>query len=216
MIKTPFALFQVQIESFFRHAVELLQATFGIRPETFDAVDMRIAGDKLILRVIDAVMFIKADIDQTVVAAPAVRMNDRVQRNTPANNVLQRFSLHVRHDFGKHKAALVCRYRRGCVCRLLRDRVCRELCEHRNKIRQLRLPTNRKAKPLGKQQKVECEFSKRWSWWCAAKYRSKEQCAKHSNLSRSNEREAEIASLQYGNADNSGLTQTYQKFSTTI
>ena len=43
----------MQIESVFRYAVELMQASFGIRPKTFNAVNMRVADNELILRVID-------------------------------------------------------------------------------------------------------------------------------------------------------------------
>ncbi len=82
MIKAIFTFFQVQIKSRSRHAVELLQATFGKRPETFNSVDVNIAGSENIFRVIDSQMLGISDINQTVVAAPAVRMNHRVERDT--------------------------------------------------------------------------------------------------------------------------------------
>lgn len=98
MIKAIFTFFQVQIESVVRHAVELLQTAFGIRPEAFDAVDVNIADGKKIVRMIDSQMLAVTDIDQSVVAAPAIGMNHRIQRNASANNGLQRFLLHIRDD----------------------------------------------------------------------------------------------------------------------
>ncbi len=104
MIKTVFTFFQVQIKSFWRHAVELMQSSFGIRPETFYPVDVNVANGKNIKRVINAQMFAVADINQSIVAAPTVRMNHRIQGNLAANNVLQRFSSRVRDNFGKNRA----------------------------------------------------------------------------------------------------------------
>ncbi len=51
---------------------------------------------------VDPKMFRVTKINQPVVAAPTVRMNDRFNPDTPANNGLQRFSLDVRNDFGKN------------------------------------------------------------------------------------------------------------------
>jgi hypothetical protein len=104
MIKTVFTFFQMQIESFRRHAIELVQSSFGMRPETFNAVDVNIANSKNILRVINAKMFAVSDINQSIVAAPTVRMNHRIDGNTPANNVLQRFAGCIRDNFSKNRA----------------------------------------------------------------------------------------------------------------
>ncbi len=75
MIKTIFTFFQVQIKNMFRYSIKLLQAMFGIRPETFDAVNMRIAVHKLVSTTIDSKMFSIADINQSIVAAPLIRVN---------------------------------------------------------------------------------------------------------------------------------------------
>lgn len=68
----------MQIKSVFRHAVELLQSSFGTRPKTFDAVDVRVTVDELIGRMIDTKMLFIADINQSVVASPFVRVNNRI------------------------------------------------------------------------------------------------------------------------------------------
>ena len=79
----------MQVKSFLRNAVEFMQPAFGTRPETFYAVDVIRAISKLIVRVINPKMFAVADINQSVVAAPAVRMNDRFRRDVTAYNRLQ-------------------------------------------------------------------------------------------------------------------------------
>jgi hypothetical protein len=48
-----------------------------------------LVGSELIIAVIDSEMFRIADINQPVIAAPTVRVNDRVCRDTTANNGLQ-------------------------------------------------------------------------------------------------------------------------------
>ena len=100
MIKTVFTFFQMQIEGFLRHAIELLQSSFGIRPKAFDPVNVNIANGENVVRVINSQVLGITDINQAVVTAPAVRMNDRIERDTPANNGLQCFSSRVRHDLG--------------------------------------------------------------------------------------------------------------------
>ncbi len=136
---------------------------------------------------IDALMFIKTDIDQSVVAAPTVRMYDRVQRNTSANNLLQRISLHIGHNLGKDKAIALVNAEDDVFAKCAATAPSAHTASAEIGFVNARLRMSRKAKPPGKQQRVEHEFSKRWSWLCAAKCRLKLRFAKHSNPSQSNE-----------------------------
>ena len=99
MIKPIFRFFQMQIKSLFRDSIKLLQVAFSRGPKTFDAIDMRRAVHKFIRAVIDSKMFRVANVNQSIVAAPFVRVNNRVQANTPANHRLQRFLAAVRDNF---------------------------------------------------------------------------------------------------------------------
>ena len=96
MIKTIFRFFQMQTKSLFRNSVELLQPSFAERPKTFYPINVRVAINELVSRVIDAQMLTVADINQSVVAAPLVRVDTRIQVDTPANNGLQRLLCAVR------------------------------------------------------------------------------------------------------------------------
>lgn len=104
MIKTIFTFFQVQIKSLGRHSVKFVQSSFGIRPETFNAVNVVLANGKNIRRMINAKMFALADINQSIIAAPAVRVNHRIQGYLAANDVLQCLLGGVRRNFGKDRA----------------------------------------------------------------------------------------------------------------
>ena len=55
--------------------VELGKPSSGKTPKRLNAVDMSNAPSEFIIAMIDAVMFIKANIDQAIVATPAMCMN---------------------------------------------------------------------------------------------------------------------------------------------
>ncbi len=74
MIKTIFTFFQVQIESLCRHAIELLQPSFSIRPKAFYSVDMNIADGKHIFGMIDSKVLAVTDINQSIITTPAIRI----------------------------------------------------------------------------------------------------------------------------------------------
>ncbi len=100
IIKAIFAFFQMQIESLLRDIIEFLQSPFRRRPKTFYPVDMIRADGKLIIRVRHAKMFRVTDINHPVIAAPAVRMNDRFSSDMTANNRLQSSGFTVWHNLG--------------------------------------------------------------------------------------------------------------------
>ncbi len=100
MVEAPLTLLQVQREGLCGHAVELLQATLTETPERLDAIDVALVGSELIIAVIDSVMFTVTDINQPVVTAPAIRVDDRGYRDATANNGLQSSLFTVWHDLG--------------------------------------------------------------------------------------------------------------------
>ena len=89
MIKSKFCFFQMQIKGMFRNAIEFCQAPFCKTPERFDAVNMPFATGKLVVAKINPEVLIKTDIDQSVIAAPPIRMNDSIWCNMPTDNSLQ-------------------------------------------------------------------------------------------------------------------------------
>lgn len=58
------------------------------------------AGDELAVVVFDAQVFLVAHIDQAVVAAPAVGVDDRVEADMPADGLLQGLFLTIGDDLG--------------------------------------------------------------------------------------------------------------------
>ena len=69
-------------------------------PEALDAVDVCRASRELIAPVVNPEVLRVADIDEPVVAAPAVGVDDRVERHPTADYGQKRALPAVRHDLG--------------------------------------------------------------------------------------------------------------------
>ena len=76
MVEPELSLLQVPVKRVPWHAVELHHPALGIAPKTLDAIDMNVASGKFISAMVDSQVFVKADIDQSVVAPPAVSVDD--------------------------------------------------------------------------------------------------------------------------------------------
>jgi len=100
MIEPELALFQMQVEGLFGDAVELRQSAFGKAPKGFNAVDMMPSPDELVVAVIDPEMFVKTNVYQPVVAAPAIGVDDAVDVGLAPDDGLQRGLGGVGDNFG--------------------------------------------------------------------------------------------------------------------
>ena len=65
------------------HSSEPGQPGFGEAPEAFNTVDMSLASDELIAAMIDSQVLAITNIDQAVVATPAVRIYDALWLTLP-------------------------------------------------------------------------------------------------------------------------------------
>jgi len=66
-------------------AIKFGQAALGEAPEGFDAIDVgATTGEGFLL--VDAHMFVVADVDEAVVARPSVRTDDALGIDPPAND----------------------------------------------------------------------------------------------------------------------------------
>ena len=81
-----------------RDAMKLQQAMLGETPEALDPVDVVCAPRELVLRVVNSIVFRVTDINQPVVAAPAIRMDNCFGRSATTNNSLQSSLRAVGHD----------------------------------------------------------------------------------------------------------------------
>ena len=72
------------------HTTELNKPSFGITPKTFNAVDVGLIYDELIFTMIDPKLFSIPDINQAIVASPAIGIDDAVQADLSSNHLLQR------------------------------------------------------------------------------------------------------------------------------
>src|SRR5947209_12913400 len=88
----------MQIESATRDPVELLKSALGITPEALNAIDVLCATRELVFTVIDSEVLTVANIYESVIAAPPVRVDDCSKRDATANNGLQSGFLAVRDN----------------------------------------------------------------------------------------------------------------------
>src|ERR1700683_1906500 len=83
----------------FFNAVELGQAALGKAPEGFDAIDVSATFGKA-FGLVDADMFVVADIDQAVVAAPGIGEDNAGRIDLAPQRPLESEGRTVRHDLG--------------------------------------------------------------------------------------------------------------------
>ena len=84
VVKTPFALLQIQLKMLFRNAVELTQMPFCLTPKVLNSIDVVLLFSKM-RTVVDAEMVKFAHV-QYVKALIAICINDAVRRNLLAGN----------------------------------------------------------------------------------------------------------------------------------
>ena len=82
------------------HTSEPVQPGFGKAPEAFNAIDVGSTSDKFILPMINTQVLAIADIDQAVITAPTIRIDDAIQGNTAPDNSLVRGFTAVWDDLG--------------------------------------------------------------------------------------------------------------------
>jgi hypothetical protein len=71
-----------------RDSIELLESPFSKASETLDTVDVLRATGELIGSMLDSEVLRVAGINQAIVAAPPVRVNDGLRRDATAGNGL--------------------------------------------------------------------------------------------------------------------------------
>lgn len=99
MIKSEFRFLEVQQKVSGGDAVELDDAPLGEAPEGLDAIDVRFSVGEFVLTMIDSQVLGIADIDESMVATPAVRVNHTLQTHLAANHLLQRLFPGIRDNF---------------------------------------------------------------------------------------------------------------------
>lgn len=105
LLPTPLAFFEMEWKVPL-DPVELGQPSLGEAPERFDAVDVdTLTFGKLILTVVDSIVAIVANVNETVITPPAVGVNDRISRNTAQNQGLEGGFLAVGHNLSEDSAS---------------------------------------------------------------------------------------------------------------
>lgn len=100
MIETVLTLLEVQGEGRLGDAVESSQGGLSVRPEALDAVDVAAVGGELILTMVDSQVLGVAQVDQAVVAPPAVGVDHALEADSAPNDILQNGFRAVGHELG--------------------------------------------------------------------------------------------------------------------
>lgn len=87
-----------------RYTVEFHKPPLGKRPEGFDTVDMAPAVSELVSPVLHSKVLFISQIDQAIVASPAISVDDAVEADSSTNDGLQCGFGAVRDDFGVDSA----------------------------------------------------------------------------------------------------------------
>ena len=90
----------MQIECCWAHAPEFKKPGLGKSPETLNPVDVGLAVYKFVLTMIHAEMLFIPQVDQPIVTAPAIGVDDRLQVDSSSNDRLECFTTTVGNDFG--------------------------------------------------------------------------------------------------------------------
>ena len=74
----------------FRHPVKLHQAMLGVAPKRFNTVNMPRTANKLIVTMMYPEMFGKTHVNQSLITALTVGIDDALDTDTTSNDLLQR------------------------------------------------------------------------------------------------------------------------------
>ena len=99
VIVSPFGFLEMQVEGVLGQALELAEPDFCNAPEALDAVDVDALADEFIVAVIDAEVAV-AEIDEALIARPAIGVDNGARVELAADNALQRAPGAVRDDLG--------------------------------------------------------------------------------------------------------------------
>ena len=87
VIKAEFGFFQMQVKFMFCYAMKLYQTVFRITPKRLNTVNVLRSMSKLILPVIHTKMLCKPYINQTMITAPSVSIDDALNGDMSAYNL---------------------------------------------------------------------------------------------------------------------------------
>ena len=115
MIKPELSLFKMQFKGMFGNAIKLSQSTFSETPKRLNAVDVSITSGKLIVAVVDSVVLIKANIYQTIIASPTIRVNHTGNVYFASDNGLQNRFRGVGNNLGVDIIATLQKTKDDCL-----------------------------------------------------------------------------------------------------
>ena len=102
VVESELRFFEVKVEGVPRHTFELSEPVFGEAPEGLDAIDMVVSIGELVFAMSDPQVFGIADVNESVVADPAVSVDDRVEADLSSYYLLESTFTSVWDDLCPH------------------------------------------------------------------------------------------------------------------
>ena len=97
VIEAELGLLEMQRELVAPHAMKLRQSMLGITPER---LDVPAALDEFVVAMIDPKVLVQTQVNQSIVASPAIGVNDAIGVNFAADDGLQRGLGGIGNDLG--------------------------------------------------------------------------------------------------------------------
>ena len=89
VIKAKFTFFQMEIEGMLMKAPEADESSFSKGPKAFYSIDMGVPVSKFVVAMLNSKVLLIAQIYQTIVATPAIRVNNAFKLHTATNYSLE-------------------------------------------------------------------------------------------------------------------------------
>lgn len=102
VVESELGFFEVKVEGVPGDTFELSEPVFGEAPKGLDAIDVVVSIGELVFAMSDPQVFGIADVDEAVVADPAVSVDDRVEADLSSYNPLESTFTSVWDDLCPH------------------------------------------------------------------------------------------------------------------
>ena len=90
VVKSEFAFFQMKVKSVFCQPAKAHKTRLGEGSEAFNAINMRVFIGKFIVAMLHPEVLLIAQVDQAIVAAPAIRVDNTFEFYPTTNYPLER------------------------------------------------------------------------------------------------------------------------------
>jgi hypothetical protein len=115
LVEPEFAFLQIKIKRRFMDTVELHEPSFRKGPERFYPINVSLSLGEFVVSMVDTVMLLVPEVNQTAVTTPRVRMDYAIRIDPAANDGKQCFPGAVRNDLWVNVSASLKDFENRCL-----------------------------------------------------------------------------------------------------